>query len=111
MLLKGILESAGYDVTTATDGMDALGHLGRRNFDLVVSDVEMPRMNGFELTAQLRTQEKHLHLPVVLVTGLESPKDRARGMEVGASAYIVKGDFTQNDLLTTVQRFIPALAA
>jgi two-component system chemotaxis sensor kinase CheA len=111
MLLKGILESAGYEVTTAIDGMDALGQLGRRNFDLVVSDVEMPRMNGFELTAQLRTQEKHLHLPVVLVTGLESPKDRARGMEAGASAYIVKGDFTQNDLLSTVQRFIPAMAA
>ena len=111
MLLKGILESAGYEVTTAIDGLDALGQLGRRSFDLVVSDVEMPRMNGFELTAQLRTQDKHLHLPVVLVTGLESPKDRARGMEAGASAYIVKGDFTQNDLLNTVQRFIPAMAA
>ncbi|NOT57441.1 MAG: hybrid sensor histidine kinase/response regulator, partial [Deltaproteobacteria bacterium] len=111
MLLKGILESAGYEVTTAIDGLDALGQLGRRSFDLVVSDVEMPRMNGFELTTQLRTQDKHLHLPVVLVTGLESPRDRARGMEAGASAYIVKGDFTQNDLLTTVQRFIPAMAA
>ena len=109
MLLKGILESAGYEVTTAVDGLEALSQLGRRAFDLVVSDVEMPRMNGFELTAKIRTHEKHLHLPVILVTGLESRADRERGMEAGASAYIVKGDFTQNDLLKTVQRFLPTV--
>lgn len=111
MLLKGILESAGYEVITAVDGLDALSQLGRRTFDLVVPDVEMPRMSGFELTASIRSHEKYLHLPVVLVTGLESRGDRERGMEAGASAYIVKGDFTQNDLLKTVQRFIPTLSA
>ncbi len=110
MLLKGILESAGYAVSTAVDGLDALSQLGRQSFDLVVSDVEMPRMNGFELTAKIRAHEKHMHLPVVLVTGLDSPADRERGMEAGASAYIVKGDFTQDDLLTTVQRFLPMIA-
>ncbi|MBI5589345.1 MAG: response regulator [Deltaproteobacteria bacterium] len=103
-LLKGILESTGYDVTTAVDGLDALTALKTREFDLVVSDVEMPRMNGFDLTAKIRTDKKLSELPVVLVTALESREDRERGIDVGANAYIVKSSFEQSNLLEVVGR-------
>jgi len=106
MLLKNILESSGYDVTTSVDGADAWAVLRTRPFDLVVSDIEMPRMNGFELTASIRADEKLAHLPVVLVTSLGSREDRERGIDAGANAYIVKGNFDQNHLLETVERLV-----
>jgi two-component system chemotaxis sensor kinase CheA len=106
MLLKNILESSGYQVTTTIDGMEAWNLLKQENFDLVVSDVEMPRMDGFELTTTIRQDEKLSSLPVVLVTSLGSREDKERGIDVGASAYIVKGSFDQNNLLETVERLI-----
>jgi two-component system chemotaxis sensor kinase CheA len=105
-LLKGILESAGYEVVTAFDGVDAFAALKTRGFDLVVSDVEMPRMNGFELTAKIRDDRGLSELPVVLVTALESREDRERGIDVGANAYIVKSSFEQSNLLEVVRRLI-----
>jgi two-component system chemotaxis sensor kinase CheA len=105
-LLKGILESAGYDVKTAFDGLDALAALKTGQFDLVVSDVEMPRMNGFELTAGIRADSSLSELPVVLVTALESHEDRERGIDAGANAYIVKSSFEQSNLLEVVRRLI-----
>lgn len=105
-LLKGILESDGYRVKTAVDGIDALTALKSEDFDLVVSDVDMPRMNGFDLTARIRA-DKHLsELPVILVTALGSTEHRERGMEVGANAYIVKSSFDQSDLIDVVGRLI-----
>jgi len=104
-LMKNILESAGYIVVTAVDGVDALTRLNNGRFDVVVSDVDMPRLNGFDLTAKIRADRDLAELPVVLVTALGSPEDRERGIDVGASAYIVKGSFDQSDLLQTVQRF------
>ncbi len=105
-LLKNILESAGYDVKTAIDGMDAFTALKTSDFDLVVSDVNMPRMNGFELTSKIRSDSKLKEMPVVLVTGLESREDKEHGIEVGANAYIVKSSFEQSNLLEVVQRLI-----
>jgi two-component system chemotaxis sensor kinase CheA len=106
MLLKTILESAGYNVKTAVDGMDAFTLLRAEAFDLVVSDVEMPRLNGFDLTLKIRADRRLAELPVVLVTALEMREDRERGIDVGADAYIVKGSFDQNNLLETVRRLI-----
>jgi len=106
MLLKNILESAGYRVTTATDGLDALTTLKARDFDLLVSDVEMPRMDGFDLTAKVRADKKLGELPVILVTALGSREHRERGIDVGASAYIVKGSFDQSDLLAIMQKLL-----
>jgi two-component system chemotaxis sensor kinase CheA len=106
MLLKGILESAGYNVKTAVDGSDALSALRTEDFDLVVSDVDMPRMNGFDLTAKIRADKKLSQLPVVLVTALESRSDRERGIDVGANAYIVKSSFDQSNLLGVIHRLI-----
>ncbi|MBX3009985.1 MAG: response regulator [Caldilineaceae bacterium] len=105
-LLKGILDAAGYFVQTTVDGVEALGHLKVGNFDLVVSDVEMPRMNGFALTSEIRRDRRLVKLPVILVTALESREDRARGIEVGANAYLVKSNFAQSNLLEVIQRLI-----
>lgn len=104
LLLKSVLESAGYKVRTAVDGIDALTLLRTEKYDLLVSDVEMPRLNGLDLTAQIRADRRLAELPVVLVTALESREDRERGIDVGANAYIVKGRFDQSDLLAAVQR-------
>ena len=105
-LLKNILEFAGYKVKTAINGAEAFTLLATGAFDLVVSDVEMPRMSGFELTARIRADERLAQLPVVLVTGLDSSEDRERGVDVGANAYIVKGSFDQGNLLEVVRRLI-----
>jgi two-component system chemotaxis sensor kinase CheA len=106
MLLKGILESAGYMVRTAVDGVDAFTALREDQIDLVVSDVEMPRMNGFDLAGRIRADKRLADLPVVLVSALESRDERERGIDVGASAYIVKSSFDQGNLLQTVRRLI-----
>jgi two-component system chemotaxis sensor kinase CheA len=106
MLLKTIVESAGYSVKTAVDGMEGLTLLRAEHFDLLVSDVEMPRLNGFDLTARIRADQKLAELPVVLVTALEKREDRERGIDVGANAYIVKGSFDQSNLLEAIRRLI-----
>jgi two-component system chemotaxis sensor kinase CheA len=105
-LLKNILESAGYRVATAVDGIDAYTALKTGAFDLLVSDVEMPRMDGFDLTARVRADKQFAELPVVLVTALGSREHRERGIDVGANAYIVKSSFDQSNLLEVVQRLL-----
>lgn len=106
MLLKNILEAAGYDVQTAVDGIDAFTTLRGREFDIVVSDIDMPRMNGLDLTAKIRADKGLGKLPIVLVTALESREDRERGIDVGANAYIVKSSFDQSNLLEVIKRLI-----
>ncbi|MHB1024282.1 MAG: hybrid sensor histidine kinase/response regulator [Desulfobacteria bacterium] len=103
-LLKNILEAAGYLVTTAVDGVDGMTKLKTESVDLVVSDIEMPRMDGFVLTAKIREDRKLSALPVVLVTALESREDRERGIDAGANAYIVKSNFDQSNLLGVIRR-------
>lgn len=103
-LLKNILESSGYRVTTAIDGTDALTQLKTGSFDIVVSDVEMPRLDGFQLTAAIRADGRLSNLPVILVTGLESRSDRERGIEAGANAYVVKSSFDQNSLVDVIEK-------
>ena len=103
-LLKGILESAGYTVKTAVDGIEGFNTLRLEQFDLVVSDVEMPRMNGFDLTARIRAERDLANIPVVLVTALESREDRERGVDVGANAYLVKSSFDQSNLFEALRR-------
>jgi two-component system chemotaxis sensor kinase CheA len=105
-LLKNILEFAGYKVRTAIDGAEAFSVLASESFDLVVSDVEMPRMGGFDLTAKIRADQRLSQIPVVLITALNSQADRERGVDVGANAYIVKSSFDQGNLLEVVRRLI-----
>lgn len=105
-LIKNILETAGYMVTTAVDGSDAYTIARAGDFDLVVSDVDMPKMNGFELTAKIKSDKKLGETPVVLVTALESREDREHGIEVGADAYIIKSSFDQSTLLEVIKKLI-----
>lgn len=106
MLLKNILEAAGYRVVTAVDGLDALTSLKSGTFDIVVSDIEMPRMNGFDLTAKIRSDKGLADLPVILVTALASREDREHGIDAGANAYIVKSSFDQSNLLEVMKKLI-----
>ena len=105
-LIRTILQSAGYDVTTAVDGLDALDKLRATTYDLVVSDVEMPRVDGFQLTSRIRTDLGLAELPVIIVTSLASETHRRRGLEAGAQAYIVKSQFNQSNLLEIVQQLL-----
>jgi len=102
-LEASVLEAAGYEVATAFDGADAWRVLQERGADLVVSDVEMPRMDGLGLTQAMRSSPRFREVPVILVTALETPEHRARGLEVGADAYLGKSSFEQDALLTTVR--------
>jgi two-component system, chemotaxis family, sensor kinase CheA len=105
-LLKSILESSGYVVTTAVDGVDGYTKLKINDIDLVLSDVEMPRMNGFELTEKIRTDEALANIPLILCTSLATNEDRERGIQVGANAYIVKSNFDQSNLLKVIEKLI-----
>lgn len=105
-LLKGILEGHGYDVTVAADGAEAWGTLQEVGADLVVSDIEMPRMDGFALTEAIRRSKRLGGVPVVLVTARTAPADKARGLEVGADAYLEKSAFDQTRLLQTIAQLL-----
>ncbi|WP_020410028.1 hybrid sensor histidine kinase/response regulator [Hahella ganghwensis] len=105
-LMKTILENAGYEVRTANDGMEAWTQLRQNEFDLLVSDIEMPHMDGFTLTEKVRRYRSLSGLPVVLVTALQSPEDQERGLEAGANAYILKSSFDQVNLLTTIRQLL-----
>lgn len=105
-LVRNVLEAAGYRVTTAVDGQEAWNQMRSARFDLVVTDVEMPVMNGFELTRTIKTSEDFAATPVIIVTSLASESDKQKGIEVGADAYIVKGDFETRVLLDVVEQLI-----
>ncbi|WP_417664197.1 hybrid sensor histidine kinase/response regulator [Pseudidiomarina donghaiensis] len=105
-LLKSIIEAAGYNVTTANDGHEAWNILKQNEFDLLVSDIEMPKMDGFVLTSKVRADHSLNALPVILVTALQSPEDQTRGLEAGANAYLVKSSFEQDSLLDAIARLI-----
>jgi two-component system, chemotaxis family, sensor kinase CheA len=106
MLLKNILETAGYKVDTAFDGIDGYTRLKESKADIVISDVDMPRMNGFDMTSKIRSDKALSEIPVVLVTSLSKREDRERGLEVGANAYIVKSNFDQGNLLEVIDRLL-----
>ncbi len=103
---KNLLELAGYEVQVAVDGVEAWTTLKSAAIDLVLSDVDMPRMDGFELTARIRADAQLTNLPVVLVTALASREDKERGVEVGANAYIVQASFDQSNLLEVIRRLV-----
>ena len=105
-MVKGILENAGYRVQVAADGMQAWELLRSRPFDLLVSDVNMPEMSGFDLTEKVRSDRLLRHVPVILVTALDSMEDQAHGADVGADAYITKGAFNDDRLIEAVRNFV-----
>jgi two-component system chemotaxis sensor kinase CheA len=105
-LLKNILEAAGYNVTTAIDGLEGFTKLKEGAFAVVISDVEMPRLDGFGLTSKIRADKAVSDIPVILVTSLSKREHREKGIDVGANAYIVKSNFDQSNLLDILERLI-----
>jgi two-component system chemotaxis sensor kinase CheA len=101
-LERSILEAAGFEVLTAPDGQAAWELLAGQTVDLVVSDVDMPRMDGFALVEAIRGSTSLRELPVILVTARENETDRQRGLDAGADAYIVKSSFRQEELLDAI---------
>jgi len=101
-----LLEKAGYEVVTAIDGLDGYHQLKSRSFDAVISDVEMPNLDGFSLTTKIREHQEYKDLPIILVTTLNSDEDKRRGADAGADAYILKGKFNQKALLETLKRLV-----
>jgi two-component system chemotaxis sensor kinase CheA len=105
-LERAILENSGYDVDIAIDGLEALDKLTRHRFDAVISDIKMPRMDGFELCRVMRTNDALKHLPVIFVTSLSHEEEKRKGLEVGAQAYLTKGQFDQRNLLEALERLV-----
>ena len=103
---KRILEAAGYEVVTAVDGLDGFNKLGTRSFDAVVSDIQMPNLDGLSLVTKIRQNRDYSELPIILVTSLASGEDKRKGAEVGANAYITKASFNQEVLIETLKRLV-----
>jgi two-component system chemotaxis sensor kinase CheA len=106
ILVEGILSNKGYRVIIAKSGEEALEQIGANEFDLMVTDVEMPGIDGFELTKQVRQIEKVGSLPIIILSSLGSDDEKRRGINAGANAYVVKGEFDQDELLSTVESLI-----
>lgn len=103
---KNVLSSAGYAVDEAVDGLEAWNRLKKTTYDLLVVDVQMPRLNGFDLTKRIKSDDRYKEIPVVIVTTLESEEDKRKGIDAGADAYIVKRSFDQANLLSEIERLI-----
>ncbi|RMG84084.1 MAG: hybrid sensor histidine kinase/response regulator, partial [Chloroflexi bacterium] len=105
-LEKNILDTAGFDVYVAIDGQEAWAMINEMDFDVIISDVEMPNMNGLELTRRIKETLTTQHIPVILLTSLAKPEQREAGLRAGADAYLVKSQFDQGELLRTIQSVI-----
>jgi chemotaxis protein histidine kinase CheA len=105
-LIASILRNEGLDVVEAVNGRDALDRLRATRPSVVVSDLEMPLLDGFGLCAEIRRTAEFADLPVIMFTTRGSEADRKRGAQAGASAYLVKGNFDEAELIATVRRFL-----
>ena len=106
LLFKNILGGAGYNVITASDGAEAFDILLSQKIDLLVTDIEMPRLTGFELVAKVHGEEKLKDLPIIIITARESVEDKKRGIELGVDAYIEKSSFVQKELISIIKKLL-----
>lgn len=106
LLIKNILTSAGYEVKTAVDGMEALETLQKQTFDLIVTDIEMPRMDGFSLLEKVRSLPQMKEIPIIICTALGSSSDRKRGIDLGANAYLDKSSLNLQAFVSIVKKLI-----
>ncbi len=105
-LEASVLTASGYEVTTAVDGMEAWRLVQESRFDLVVSDVQMPRMDGLEFCRRVRAAPAVASTPIILVTSLDTQEEKMQGLDAGADVYITKSSFDQETLLGTIQQLI-----
>jgi two-component system chemotaxis sensor kinase CheA len=107
-LQRSILERAGFTVRVASDGSQAMSRLAEEPSDLVLTDIEMPTMDGFALTEAIRAHPTLANIPVLILSSRSSDADRQRGLDVGADGYIIKSGFDEASLLTAVNRLLGA---
>jgi two-component system chemotaxis sensor kinase CheA len=93
-------------VGIAVDGVDALNYLRASPVGLVISDLQMPRLDGFGLLEEIRRDPRLSKIPVIIVSSVENPDEQARGLKLGADAYIVKRKFDQHELLETIRQIL-----
>ncbi len=105
-LQRSILERSGFEVRLAADGLEALAALEQGAPDLVLTDVEMPNMDGFTLTETIRAKPEFANLPILILTSRSSDTDRQRGLDAGADGYITKSSFDETSLLAAVNRLL-----
>src|SRR5262249_15120773 len=105
-LERKLLDHSGYEVEVAVDGMDGWNVVRSRSFDLVVTDVDMPRMDGIELVALIKRDPQLKALPVMIVSYKDREEDRRRGLEAGADYYLTKGSFHDETLIQAVADLI-----
>ena len=105
-LQRVILEGAGYAVETAVDGLDGAARLHGDPVDLVISDVEMPGMDGYDLTRTIRRTRGWENVPVVIMTSRGEESAQQAGLDAGCSAYLLKSEFDQDALVSTVRRLV-----
>jgi two-component system sensor histidine kinase and response regulator WspE len=103
---RELFNSAGFEVTTAVDGMDAWGSLRERDFDLVVTDIDMPRLDGIGLIRSIRQEIRHKRTPIIVMSYRASSEERQRGLSAGADVYMIKADYDDQSLLETAQRLL-----
>jgi two-component system, chemotaxis family, sensor histidine kinase and response regulator WspE len=105
-LEKKLLQARGYEVEIAVDGMDGWNAIRTGYFDLVITDIDMPRMNGIEVVTLIKKDLKLKSLPVMIVSYKDRPEDRRRGLEAGADYYLAKASFDEAALLQAVVNLI-----
>jgi len=105
-LEKNILETVGFEVFVAVNGLEAWNQLAELHPDVIISDVEMPHMTGLELARRVKSDPRTQDIPLILLTSLNKPEQREAGLNAGADAYLVKSRFDQNELLATIQSVI-----
>lgn len=101
-----LLINHGYEVETAVNGVDAWNAIRTANYDLIITDIDMPRMNGFELLKLIKTDSKYNQLPVMIVSYKEGEEDRMRGLEGGADYYFTKSSFDDATLIDAVKKLL-----
>jgi two-component system chemotaxis sensor kinase CheA len=107
-LEKGILLTAGYSVDEAVDGVDALAKVKKFKYDLMLVDIQMPRMDGLAFTKRIKGDSDFADIPIIIMTTLEKDEDKRRGIEAGADAYMVKKAFDQANLLSVIEQLTAA---
>ena len=103
---SALVRALGHAVEEAQDGEDAWARLKSERFDLILTDVQMPRLDGFMLTRRIKQSPEHARMPVVILSSLASPEDKRRGLDAGADAYLIKGELGVESLALTIDRLI-----
>jgi two-component system sensor histidine kinase and response regulator WspE len=103
---RRLLENAGYDVTAAVDGMEGWNLVQKNNFDLIISDIDMPRMNGIQFVSTVKGDTKYKHIPIIIISYKDRAEDKMKGLNAGANHYLTKSSFHDKNFIITVKDLI-----